>query len=99
MKIELEQEDLDAIATKVFEMVAPLLKDKGKGVQKDHILDVEGLAKYLSVDSNWIYKQVSLREIPYFKVGKYLRFKRSEIDKWISKSTIMPVPPLKIVNK
>ena len=99
MKIALEQEDIEAIARRVFEMVEPLLKDKGEGVHKDHILDVGGLAKYLSVDSNWIYKQVSLREIPHFKVGKYLRFKRSEVDKWIAKSTIMPVPPLKIANK
>jgi len=99
MKISLEQTDLDAIATKVFEMVKPLLKGRGKDVAEDNILDVKGLAKYLSVDPSWVYNQVSLRNIPHFKLGKYPRFKRSEVDKWITKKSIMPIPPLKMVEK
>ena len=99
MRTEFESEDIKAIVTELLEMLKPLLRGNAKSVKSETILDVEELANYLKVDTSWVYKQVSLRNIPHFKIGKYPRFKKSEIDKWINKKTIMPVPPLKIANK
>jgi len=98
MKLELETGDIQAIATTVVEMLKPFLKQSGRSEAKDIIFNVEGLAKYIEVDSSWVYKQVSLKTIPYFKIGKYPRFKKTEIDKWISNKTIMPIPSLKMVK-
>jgi excisionase family DNA binding protein len=95
LKTELEPQDIEAIALKVVEMLKPFLKGKGKAQEEDVVFDVPGLAQYLRVDPSWVYKQVSLKNIPYFKNGKYTRFKKSAIDKWIDSQTVRPIPHLK----
>lgn len=89
MKLELETKDLEQIA----DMVAERLKEHltFNKEPEDKIFDVEQLGEYLGVDASWIYKKVSLKEIPYFKVGKYTRFKKSAIDKWIDRSTMKAI--------
>lgn len=96
MKTSLEREDIEAIATEVLSMVKPLLKSNEGG--EDVIFDVKGLAEYLRVEDSWVYKQVSLGTLPYFKVGKYTRFSKSAIEKWIEKNAVRPVSPLKIAE-
>ena len=99
MKIELEHEDIQGIATRIVEMIKPLLKPCVKTGDEDVIFDIRGLAHYLKVYESWLYKQVSFKAIPYFKCGKYIRFKKSAIDKWVESETVKPIPPLKMVNK
>lgn len=90
MKSELEEKDIEAIAEKVAEKLRPVLCGKGKDAAEDTIFDVPGLADYLKVDPSWVYKQVSFKAIPHFKNGKYTRFRKSAIDKWIDSQTISP---------
>ena len=96
MKIEIEPQDIEAIAQRVTELVRPMLSNARMSEEKDHIFDVKGLSEYLNVDSSWIYKKVSLRAIPYFKTGKYSKFRKRDIDKWIESNTARPIPPLKM---
>ncbi len=98
MKSELEPEDINAIAEKVSEKLKPMMsRIEGHG-EEDTILDVEGLAEYLGVDTSWVYKQASLKKIPFFKVGKYIRFRKKKIDKWIEDGTVRPVPTVRAVK-
>ena len=94
MRTELEKDDIKAIAQTVVEMLKPILSGKGNGHTEDVIFDVSGLAEYLKVDVSWVYKQVSLKTIPFFKNGKYTRFKKSSIDRWIDSQTQNPLPPI-----
>jgi excisionase family DNA binding protein len=55
----------------------------------------QGLAEYLHVEVSWIDKQITNRAIPYFKAGKYTRFKKSHIDRWIETLKVYPIPELK----
>jgi hypothetical protein len=48
---------------------------------------------------SWVYKQVSLGTLPYFKADKYTRFKKTEIDKWTENRTVRPVEELNYVKK
>jgi excisionase family DNA binding protein len=89
MKTDLEKSDIVAIAKEVAELVKPLLRTK---TETDTIFDVKGLANYLKVDASWIYNQAHLKTIPYFKIGKYIRFRKSDIEKWISGESIKPIP-------
>lgn len=98
MKAELEPQDIEAIAQRVIELLKPLLAGNGKQEDTDIIFTPETLAEYLQVDTSWVYKQVSLKTIPYFKSGKYTRFKKPVIDKWIETQTVRPIPPLKLVK-
>ena len=96
MRIEIDQEDIQSIALTVIEKLKPLLTKKN---EEDVIFDVKGLAEYLKVEESWVYKQVSLGTLPYFKAGKYIRFSKSAIEKWIGKKAVGPVSPLKIAKK
>ena len=98
MKSELEAQDIEAIAQRVVELIRPLLIKGQYGEGEDTILDKEALAQYLGVPLWWIYKQVSLKNIPHFKTGKYLKFKRSKIDKWIDSQTTNPISPLRLAK-
>jgi excisionase family DNA binding protein len=98
MKFEIEPQDIEAIAQKVSEIIKPLLFSNKEHNDKDVIFDVKGLADYLQVDLSWVYKQVSLKTIPYFKAGRYTRFRKREIDKWIDQQKIPSIPPLKLLK-
>lgn len=98
MKSTLEDSDISAIASAVVEMLRPMLSGNGKH-EPDIIFTPETLAEYLKVDISWIYKQVSYKAIPYFKAGKYTRFKKPVIDKWVEGQTVKPMPPLKLVKQ
>ncbi len=84
MKAELtfSHELSEQIADRVIERLKPLLSDNGKK-ETDIIFDVKGLSEYLKVSKKWIYERTHFKEIPYLKVGGQLRFKKSNIDKWL----------------
>jgi len=98
LKIELELQDIQAIASAVIEMLKPMLSGNGRHDTADIIFTAETLAEYLHVDTSWVYKQVSLKTIPYFKSGKYTRFKKPLIDKWIEMQTVRPLLPLRLAK-
>jgi excisionase family DNA binding protein len=91
MKTELEHNDIELIAQQLADKLKPLLCNSPKQIE-DTVFDVKGLAQYLKVGVPWVYNQVHLKTIPYFKVGKYTRFKKSVIDKWIEEATVKPIP-------
>ena len=80
MKIELEPQDIKAIAEKVVELVKPYLLN-GKQDDQEVIFDKDQLAEYLNVDVSWIDKNYE-QKLPHFHLGKYPRFKKSKINKW-----------------
>jgi len=96
LKIEIESNDIEAIALKVAEIIKPIVSRNGKSEESDIILTPETLAEYLKVEITWVYKQVSTKAIPYFKSGKYVRFKKSAIDKWIKTRSVDPGVLLKV---
>lgn len=52
------------------------------------IFTIEELADYLKISKEKIYKMLQANELPAFKVGNQWRFKKSDIESWISKNTI-----------
>lgn len=99
MKIELDENDLKNISERVVEAIRPLILSREKAQdQGEVIFDVRGLSEYLKVTPSWIYKMISLKAIPYSKVGKFPRFRRKEIEKWIESKAVRPVPSLKIIK-
>jgi len=99
MKFEIETQDIEAIAQRVLECLKPLLAHSESREDKDTIFDVKGLAGYLQVDCSWVYKQISLGTIPFFKAGKYSRFRKKDINRWIESQTVKPITTLKLVKK
>jgi hypothetical protein len=83
MRSELESQDIETIAQRVLELIRPVVSNNGKSDNNEMVFDVKGLAEYLHVKPSWIYKQMSLKTIPFFKTEKYSRFRKKDIDKWI----------------
>jgi len=81
MKTILDQEDVELIARRVVEMIKPLLSNKEDS--ENVIFSVEELAEYLRVSVKWVYDHVC--ELPHFKLGGLLRFRKQEIDSAIEK--------------
>lgn len=95
MQLSFETHDLDMIANRVFERLRPLITERvAADSVDDTIFTVESLSEYLHVSEQWVYERVQLKEIPYAKVGKFLRFKKKAIDKWLDEQTTPAVSPL-----
>lgn len=97
MKTELEPQDIQAIAAQVVEALKPHLATAGK--EEDTVLDKETLAAYLHVDVSWINRQITDRAIPYIKMGKYTRFRKSHIDRWLDGKKIETLSAVKNFRK
>jgi len=95
MKIEVEIPDsvAHAIAERVAASLRPMLVPK-KGECGDGILTPDQLVGYLHVTKQWVYERVALGEIPHTKVGKYLRFRRSVVDRWLESQSVPATNPL-----
>ncbi len=82
MKIELENNDIERIAERVVEQIAPLLRQKTKS-NDNELLTVDELANYLKAKKSSIYDKVHNKSIPFLKHGNSLRFRRKHIDLWL----------------
>ena len=49
----------------------------------NEIFTVEQLSDYLKIPKSCLYQKVMRREIPFYRIGRLLRFKRSDIDQWL----------------
>jgi excisionase family DNA binding protein len=47
------------------------------------LLDATAAAKLLSVKPSWVYEAVRSRRIPHLKIGRHIRFLRSDLEAWI----------------
>ena len=52
------------------------------------ILNVSQTAEYLFMAIPTLYGYTSKREIPHYKMGKRIYFKKAELDEWITKSRV-----------
>lgn len=90
MKVDFEDTELkglaDALALEVIEKLRPILQAKDIDKDGDKIFTVEGLAQYLGVKKSWIYEKVHLKGIPHYKVGRFPRFRKAHIDKWLQET-------------
>ena len=60
----------------------------------DHLLDVTEAAKVLGLPKSWIYARVESPEcdLPFFRVGRYIKFKASELAAYLERNRGGPRP-------
>jgi excisionase family DNA binding protein len=56
---------------------------------QENLITTAQLADYLKVDKFTVYRLVTQKNIPAFKVGNQWRFKRQIIDDWLLKNSNM----------
>jgi excisionase family DNA binding protein len=52
-------------------------------MMQENLLTTEQVARYLKIDKFTLYRLVTQKKIPAFKVGNQWRFKRKVIDLWL----------------
>jgi excisionase family DNA binding protein len=46
-------------------------------------VDVAAIADLLQVSRSWVYENAAHGNLPHYRVGRYLRFKTSEVVAWV----------------
>lgn len=94
MKVEseLSQEDRQAIAWEVLELLKPLIHGNGHEPE-DKLLTPEALADLLNVKKAQIYAWVNESKytnggIPFLKAGKFLRFSQQAVLQWMQQGKL-----------
>jgi len=49
------------------------------------LLNIDELSYYLGIKKSTLYSKVEKKEIPFYKIGHLIRFKKTEIDFWMEK--------------
>ncbi len=49
----------------------------------EQLIAIEAAARHLDVKVSWLYEQVRLRKVPSYRVGKFRRFRVSELEEWL----------------
>jgi excisionase family DNA binding protein len=57
------------------------------------LLRPEDAAELLSVRVSWIYEACRTGRLPFLRVGKHLRFTRSDLERWLGEQRRPSRPP------
>jgi excisionase family DNA binding protein len=57
------------------------------------LLPSEKAAELLSVKASWIYEACRTGRLPFLRVGKHLRFTRSDLECWLTEQRCPGRPP------
>lgn len=55
------------------------------------LLDIAGLASRLGVTERFVRRLIAQRRVPFYKIGKFVRFDPLEIDTWIDQRRVQAV--------
>ena len=56
---------------------------------EDRLLTLDDLAEYLSVSRRTIYRLLGGNNLPAYRVGGQLRFRREDVDKWLENKRLV----------
>lgn len=51
-----------------------------------NLLTISEVCKILQVKESWLRKRITLKEIPYVKIGGKIRFDEEQLKEWIKKN-------------
>ncbi len=77
-----------------LETIERLLNYTDEKLHYSEIMSLKQLCNYCDFTKSFVYKQTSTREIPHYKKGKRLFFKRTEIDEWLLKNKVKTMDDL-----
>lgn len=63
------------------------------------LLTILEVADYLNIKQKTIYAKVEAGEIPYYRIGRLLRFTKDEIDEWLKTKKVATVNPEETAKK
>jgi len=76
-------EKLNAIENRIKSIESKIAVTTNENGSSLDIMSLNQLCEFYDFGKSYVYKKTSNREIPYYKNGKRLYFKRIEIDEWL----------------
>ena len=55
-----------------------------QGSERDELMTAEEVAERLRMTRAWVYSETRLDRIPHLRLGRYFRYRRSAIERWIA---------------
>lgn len=55
----------------------------------DRLYNLKEISEYLGLSESCIYTWVNQRQIPFIKLGRSLKFRFKDIERWIDENTIV----------
>lgn len=83
--IDMREADLERIVRKVFVEMASEYNNLSE--QNEGFIDITAAAKLLKISKVSIYRRVRSKSIPFFREGRKLVFKASQLIKWVEESS------------
>lgn len=100
MIIQIDDTDVERIATKVCSMLAGVVPaGSGKQVDNESILDIDGLCLLLGMSKKWVYDRIAEKSLPHFKLGHVLKFRKKEVEKWLRLFDVPAVRPATAIKR
>ena len=62
-----------------------MITQAGTVINSNGLLDPRQVAELLNVPISWVYSAAEKGTIPSFRVGKYRRFRKNEMETWLEK--------------
>ena len=56
---------------------------RARNALAEPLLDTPAAARLLSVRPSWIYEAVRAGRLPHLKIGRHIRFLRSDLEDWV----------------
>lgn len=92
IKVTIPDEVVEQISNTVAEKVKTVInKEFTNYPTNEGLLDVPGLAKYLSVSADWVRTQIRRKSLPSVRLGGNIRFNKKVVDKWIQACSVPAV--------
>jgi excisionase family DNA binding protein len=83
-RLEAIEADLRVIKQTVAE-IADYIRSIPKPSQQEMIMSAKEVAEYLNLDLDIVYNRCAKGQIPFYKVGKLYKFRKSELMEWMAR--------------
>lgn len=57
---------------------------KSNTTEASRLITVAELAEFLQVPESWVYARTASNEIPHVRVGRYVRFAKGQVMRWLA---------------
>ena len=60
---------------------------------------IQGISRYLGFKTSTVYAMVEENKVPHYRIGRLIRFKKSEIDTWMEQHREECIDPVIVARK
>ena len=79
---------MDAYLQKLEELISEVKLLREQTRPTSEVMSVSQMAEYLSISEYTLREWVRLKRIPFHRINKQIRFRKSKVDRWMERNEI-----------